>query len=220
MTWSDALKWVVRHGDEEPADLQKLDHYLMTVTVHANAGPSGSTLLHFAVLGSVVVVRHLLRRGAPIDQANTLGATPLHWAARHANAKMVRVLLSNGAEVASLDQDGNTPLHYAAEAGNLSTLKELIPLTSLNHTNIYGRSPLRVACYEEETKAISLLVKSGARVPNSLLQEVFAHSPSKVYRALRVPLEPCPSHTLTTPAPNEAETRPNSSPPNRAPIAL
>ena len=71
-----------------------------------------------------VVARFLLDNQADLELRDTLGRTPLHWAAMNGHKSMVELLLSKGVDVnARIQSDnwvpssGNTALHLAADAG-------------------------------------------------------------------------------------------------------
>lgn len=68
----------------------------------------------------------LIERGAPADEANEHGVTPLHAAARYGNVGVMRLLLDAGAEVNAADCDGYTPLHWAVRNGSQLGIRALL----------------------------------------------------------------------------------------------
>jgi ankyrin repeat protein len=59
------------------------------------------------------MAQSLIARGAPINQKNIEGRTPLHIAAMQGNYALARLLLDKGASANEPDNLGNTPLHLA-----------------------------------------------------------------------------------------------------------
>jgi len=59
-------------------------------------------------------VRALLDAGAPVDQPDDDGITPLGWAAIANRVETARLLIQRGADVNHVDKKGMTPLLYAA----------------------------------------------------------------------------------------------------------
>ena len=73
-------------------------------------------------------VRALLDAGAPVDQADDDGITPLGWAAISNRVEMARLFIQHGADVNHVDKKGMTPLLYAAsiDFGNGSMIDLLL----------------------------------------------------------------------------------------------
>jgi len=61
-------------------------------------------------------VSRLLEAGANPNAATSLGATPMHAAARWPVPNVMQKLLDHGGKIDPQDQLGNTPLHVAARA--------------------------------------------------------------------------------------------------------
>lgn len=57
---------------------------------------------------------------------DTMGATPLHFAAIYGHVQLGRWLISKGAKVNSIDYCGQSPLYMAAEAGRAAMCQMLI----------------------------------------------------------------------------------------------
>jgi ankyrin repeat protein len=73
-----------------------------------------SPLLLLATWHRADSVRALLDAGAPVDQADDDGITPLGWAAISDRVDMARLFLQHGADINHVDKKGMTPLLYAA----------------------------------------------------------------------------------------------------------
>lgn len=72
------------------------------------------------------VVAALIRRGASVQQRDSIGWTPLMWAALKGRSEIVSVLLDGGAWIETFDSDGNTPLILAARQGRVGTVGLLL----------------------------------------------------------------------------------------------
>jgi ankyrin repeat protein len=71
-------------------------------------------LLQVIGFGNAAVVRALLDAGAPVDQTDDDGLTPLAWAAISNRPEVGRALIERGANPNHVDKKGMTPLLYAA----------------------------------------------------------------------------------------------------------
>ncbi len=71
-------------------------------------------LLLLAAWHRTDAARVLLNAGAPVDQADDDGITPLGWAAISNRVEMARLFIERGADVNHVDKKGMTPLLYAA----------------------------------------------------------------------------------------------------------
>ena len=136
------------------------------------SGKSGLTLLHRAArIGSVILVRFLISKGADVNAKTKTGETPLafatvegnvyvaqslvvrganvnekgllHSAARSGKIALVKFFVSKGHDVNAKDSFGNTPLHEAAFGGNVRIVKFLISKgADVNAKNVNGIIPL------------------------------------------------------------------------------
>jgi ankyrin repeat protein len=81
---------------------------------------SRRALLDAATHGDVSALERLLDgpRAPPIDATDSLGVTPLAWAASLGEEDAVEMLMERGADVDSADHRGSTPLHKAAARGH------------------------------------------------------------------------------------------------------
>lgn len=68
----------------------------------------------------------LIKYGARVDIADSLGQTPLHLAAVSVNPELCDFRLAAGASLSSRDRVGRTPLHAAAEKGNSDIARMLL----------------------------------------------------------------------------------------------
>ncbi len=119
------------------------------VNLYATDG-LGNTALHYLVKhpGLTVRIKEFARDKGALNLANFVGFTPLHVAVLCANDTGARALLSQaGTSVNCEDHEGFTPLHYAVLLKNPSLVFLLRQFeASLTSQNIYGDSPLHIAC--------------------------------------------------------------------------
>src|SRR6267154_4516787 len=61
-----------------------------------------------------------------VNEKDSMGLTPLHWAAQQGDKVSVEVLLKSGANPNAVDHNGLTALHWAASGGNKSCITQLL----------------------------------------------------------------------------------------------
>ena len=71
------------------------------------------------------VVQALIAAKADVNLKNTLGSTPLHFAAQEGCTETLEALIAAGADVNARNEDGNTPLHLAALNGRTEIVEIL-----------------------------------------------------------------------------------------------
>ena len=119
-------------------------------------------------MGLVPNARMLLERGADVNERDGEGSTPLHRAARAANAEMAVMLLEHGADVNARDNEGRTPLFDAVSAPHLETVDILLEHgADILARNNQGRNVLHEAAQisSEDSDILTmaaLLLKHGA----------------------------------------------------------
>ncbi|WP_457634147.1 ankyrin repeat domain-containing protein [Oceanithermus desulfurans] len=114
-------------------------------------------------------LEQLLAEGARLDLADDEGRTPLHLAARYADAAALRVLLEHwrdrGMDMDPLDDEGLTPLLTAAAyRSDGEGLRLLVSFgADLEHRNDVGETPLHLAArVNPELEAMRALIELGA----------------------------------------------------------
>ena len=90
----------------------------------ASSGPGGIWVA--AKDGDLAKLKDGLANGADANGHDTLGITPLSWAAMAGQAEAVQLLIKQGADVNGLNRDGNVPLHGAAFLGQAEIVELLI----------------------------------------------------------------------------------------------
>ena len=122
------------------------------------------TSLHVAAYkGHLSICRLLINNGANIEARESVGRTPLCYAAVFDNIEIVRLLCDRGAEIEARDFRGMRPLHWAAMNGHISIIKELIEKkdAEINARDNGGRTALTVAREEKKDVIVNYLVERG-----------------------------------------------------------
>ena len=85
--------------------------------------------LHFAAMdGDLLQVEELVRAGFPVSSFDSLGKTPLHYAAENEHLEVIRSLLESGADVNAhkVSIVSNTPLGEVSGSCSLEVARLLI----------------------------------------------------------------------------------------------
>jgi ankyrin repeat protein len=104
---------------------------------------------------------------APARGPDTLGRSPLWWAAREGNVEQIRLLTEGSRELDLADVDGETPLHAATRSGSTAAVHELASRgADLDRASLYGVTPLMLAAASGRTEVAVALLEAGAS-PNA-----------------------------------------------------
>lgn len=136
----------------------------------------GMTVLHLACLTKniALILRLILTEGIRVDLLDKYGNTALDYAENHreidsiiANENIIHALLR--VEGLNLDHQykpyNSTLLHWCTKKGHLTALKQLlIRKVNLNLIDIYGLTPLQLACANGHDSLIEPLIDAGATV--------------------------------------------------------
>ena len=134
-----------------------------SVQVNGVAVESDMLLVTAARASDVTEVRRLIEQGVDVNQAESDGATALHWASHQNDPEVVKLLLNAGAAVAAMNRYGVQPLSLAAENGNAVILELLLeagadPNASLSE----GETALMTAARTGDADSIRVLLVYGA----------------------------------------------------------
>lgn len=120
------------------------------------------TTLHRIVLGlsSVNLESYLETSTSDLDARDSLGKTPLCWAASRPNVKVVETLLRFGASPSLGDNRSQTPLHYCAGSGTAEAM-EMVLKAALDEARLRTRKWKRQSganCSEPSPDFLSAIV--------------------------------------------------------------
>lgn len=116
----DALKWLLfeMNADASVADLSEDRSTALHKVIQRNSHRPDD---HFT---SAAIAEMLLRRGANVSAADSIGRTPLHYAAQSGNLHAMQVLIRAGAKVMARDALRKSPLDLAKSGNAISLLRE------------------------------------------------------------------------------------------------
>ena len=98
-----------------------------------------------------------------IEARDSLGASPLHYAARSDSPNSIEALVLHGADIEAQTKEGATPLHLAAFNGSASAIDALIKHgANVNASAYSGETPLDLAAKGDRGHVIAQLLAHGA----------------------------------------------------------
>ena len=104
-----------------------------------------------AIKGHDEIIQALTKQHAAINQVDTQGWTPLHWAVDSNQESTVQLLLANDATVNQQDVTGMTPLHIAACGTNKAIVTLLIEHgAKADIANEQGETPATLANAQQQ----------------------------------------------------------------------
>jgi ankyrin repeat protein len=107
----------------------------------------------------------LITAGADVNAGDSLGTTPLMWAARHGDADMVERLLRAGANAKAENVLGVTPMSEAALIGSEPVIRELLAAgVDPDSPNPEGETALMLVARTGQQGAAEALIEAGADV--------------------------------------------------------
>ncbi|KAJ1708855.1 hypothetical protein NYO67_8959 [Aspergillus flavus] len=120
-----------------------------------------------AFFGLPGIVLHLISTVCCADSKDTLGRTPLSWAAENGHQTVVKTLLEAGAAVDSKDTVyGQTPLSWAAHNGHQAVVKTLLKAGAAvdSKDTINDLTPFSWAARGGHEAVVQTLLEAGAAV--------------------------------------------------------
>ncbi|OPB45528.1 hypothetical protein A0O28_0077380 [Trichoderma guizhouense] len=158
-----ALHIAIRNADEF---IVRLIAAAEDVNLEARAKNSFTPLLLAADCGHLVILKHLLSRGAEMNVRAVNDITPLHLAAEKGHVAVAEFLIQNGAEIDYLGNATSRPFHLAAEAGHVALVKMLLQYNAcIEGKSRDNRTPLIFASAAGNVETVRCLVNHGAK-PN------------------------------------------------------
>ncbi|XP_071156052.1 serine/threonine-protein kinase TNNI3K-like [Mytilus edulis] len=138
--------------------------------------------LHLASnFGQDKVVELLISCGADINISGGVGDRPLHLACSKGHLNITKLLINGTskqiADVNVTDDEEHRPIHFCCKSGHLMVLHYLLEHQAEAHgENIYGDTPLHLACYNAKVEVVKQLVSLTG--PDSLVKEnLFGETP-------------------------------------------
>lgn len=159
-----ALRMHTVYGSGHALSVDSLQTFQRIAEIEENEAEL-STIIHEAVLGNtnIKLEAALTLDPSRINDFDSAGYSPLHWAARLGNPPAAETLIRHGANVNQKRKiDGNTPLHMAARSSLKSTAMITLLLqhgADVNATNRCGEQPLHFA---NSAQKVGALVQGGA----------------------------------------------------------
>jgi ankyrin repeat protein len=120
------------------------------------------------------ILRMLLESGANPSAADRMCnlTSPLHMAARYANATAARLLIDHGADVNAADEKLKVPLHEAVKSKDGAVARLLIAHgADICALDVSGNSALVTASRYGHTEIVDMLLEAGDPVPTKQLDE-------------------------------------------------
>ena len=133
----------------------------------------GRTPLHVLCRNVENTTRHpaacfeLLRdAGANLDATDSLGYTPLHYAASSKSVGMLSLLVQARVNVDAQNNSGFTALHLAARRSVVDCVEVLLAAgASVNARSNSGRTPFDLALSQNYRRVWPLFLRAGAEIP-------------------------------------------------------
>ena len=124
-------------------------------------------LSYYVRKGDFEGVKHLVEKGADVNQQDAYGITPLHVAAEGTSVdhtKIINYLLSKGANPNKQNGEGKTPVHISARYGRPQSLKSFLEHEGINQNirDEKGYSPLDIAIKVNQHERAVILLRNGA----------------------------------------------------------
>lgn len=121
------------------------------------------TPLHIACnFGNDKVVSLLVSHGADVNASGGVGDRPLHLACSRGHLNITKLLVEapqQPAEVNVKDDEEHYPIHFCCKSGHLTVLSYLLEKQAQPHVcNIYGDTPLHLACYSGKVEIVKHLI--------------------------------------------------------------
>jgi uncharacterized protein len=122
---------------------------------------TAQTMLEAAERGDTASVERLIASGAPIDQANTSGQTPLLLAVQNNHLAIATRLIDAGANINAQAANQDTPWLLAGALGRTAMLRHMLPKgPDFGVRNRFGGNALIPACERAHVDTVAFLVNT------------------------------------------------------------
>ncbi|GAX79527.1 hypothetical protein CEUSTIGMA_g6968.t1 [Chlamydomonas eustigma] len=115
-------------------------------------------------LGDIGAARRILDKGADVDEPDSEGQTPLHWAVACSQKDCAAFLIAREAHVGAQDKYGMAPIHIAADQGNHDCLGLLL-------ARMPTRFPPPPAPGQKQDKAQLAMAQAGQAMINAVTSD-------------------------------------------------
>jgi ankyrin repeat protein len=120
---------------------------------------TAQTMLEAAERGDTASVERLIASGAPIDQANASGQTPLLLAVQSNHLAVATRLIDAGANINAQAANQDTPWLLAGALGRTAMLRHMLPKgPDFGVRNRFGGNALIPACERAHVDTVAFLV--------------------------------------------------------------
>ncbi|MBE6419579.1 MAG: hypothetical protein E7031_05545 [Akkermansiaceae bacterium] len=125
-----------------------------------------AALIKAVQTGDADLLRLLINAEVNVNKADNDGDTPLGWAAMKGHLECVKLLLAaEGINVDSLNKQGISALHFSILNGHRACAIALIEAQAeVNTPDSDGKTPLFIACEQDDIEMVKLLLAAGALV--------------------------------------------------------
>src|SRR5215472_2908560 len=106
-----------------------------------------------------------IRTGADVNEAQTDGTRPIHWAVYRVDYELLGALIAKKANVNVKNEFGSTPIAEAANLADTRMVKMLLDAgAEPEGANADGQTALMLAIKTGDTAIVDMLIKAGANV--------------------------------------------------------
>ncbi|XP_068090926.1 transient receptor potential cation channel subfamily A member 1 [Hyperolius riggenbachi] len=128
-----------------------------------------ATPLHWAAKYGYLEIMIMIINETTDEALNAVDSkcsTPLHWAVQKNQTDSVKVLLSRAADPNLLNYYRLSPLHLAIQLHHNCMVEEMLnhSTTNINLEGDLGNTPIMMACYKDNSEALSMLLQRGAKM--------------------------------------------------------
>ena len=126
---------------------------------------NGTPLTTACAIGSLCIVKALLRNHADINKCNRSSESPLFIGSSHGHMDIVKCLVSSDADINLRDEGGRSPLFAASHYGHCDVVKCLLSSDAdINFCDEGGQSPLCAASKRGHCDVVKCLLSAGADI--------------------------------------------------------